>query len=72
MFNPADNLNKPYTALDDIADGEELCNIYGDGRLWFQDAEMEEAKRWEEEDKAHREVQELQTRGPSELLVDEP
>ncbi|RMD43060.1 hypothetical protein DV735_g1987, partial [Chaetothyriales sp. CBS 134920] len=28
-----------YTALRDIAAGEELCISYGNGRLWFEDAD---------------------------------
>ena len=30
-----------YTALREIAEGEELCISYGSGRLWFEDAERE-------------------------------
>jgi hypothetical protein len=30
-----------YTALREIAMGEELCISYGSGRLWFEDAERE-------------------------------
>ena len=66
-----DNQMITYMALRDIADGEELCISYGEGRLWFRDAEMEEMKRWEEGDRAHRDVLELEASGLSELLVDE-
>jgi uncharacterized protein len=32
-----------YTTLRDIKVGEELCISYGNGRLWFKDAEMTES-----------------------------
>lgn len=31
-----------YTALRDIAAGEELCISYGNARLWFKDVEADE------------------------------
>ena len=32
-----------YTTLRDVKVGEELCISYGNGRLWFEDAEMTES-----------------------------
>lgn len=39
-----------YTALRDIQVGEELCISYGNGRLWFRDADREGVDEKEEEE----------------------
>jgi hypothetical protein len=58
-----------YTALGDIAPGEELCISYGSGRLWFEDAEGIEGQEVQDHDPGQT-LGELELAGLGRVWVD--
>lgn len=58
-----------YTALRDIAKGEELCISYGSGRLWFEDVEYVEGQKVQDHDPGQT-LGELELAGLGKVWVD--